>query len=148
MRLPRTFPWSQWAPKIGTRNTSTSANPYPYPTHANPTPHQIFHLPQSATKAEVKARCSYTLRRRAKHTKLSAGQILSWCGYTIRIPLSAVPCLPVQRRPASKQSLLRTTRSEASLGLPQPQENRRGPGQTFTTSALQCGVLSNADVLK
>lgn len=32
-------------------------NPYPYPLHSNPTPHQIFHLPKSATKEDVKARC-------------------------------------------------------------------------------------------
>ncbi|EKM54153.1 uncharacterized protein PHACADRAFT_209970 [Phanerochaete carnosa HHB-10118-sp] len=38
------------------RLASTSANPYPYPTNLNPTPHQIFHLPRSSTKAEVKAR--------------------------------------------------------------------------------------------
>ncbi|KAI0344557.1 hypothetical protein BDW22DRAFT_1326270 [Trametopsis cervina] len=35
---------------------STSANPYPYPLHTNPTPHQIFHLPRTATQADVKAR--------------------------------------------------------------------------------------------
>ncbi|KAI0812327.1 hypothetical protein BC629DRAFT_931986 [Irpex lacteus] len=38
------------------RHASTSANPYPYPNTANPTPHQIFHLPRSATQADVKAR--------------------------------------------------------------------------------------------
>ncbi|KAI0686840.1 hypothetical protein BC835DRAFT_1378184 [Cytidiella melzeri] len=46
------------------RSGSTSANPFPYPTHvARPTPHQIFHLPPSATQADVKARCKhfYTL---------------------------------------------------------------------------------------
>ena len=42
------------------RLASTSANPYPYPTTSNPTPHQIFHLPLSATKAEVRARCLYS----------------------------------------------------------------------------------------
>ncbi|KAI0824075.1 hypothetical protein BC628DRAFT_1539456 [Trametes gibbosa] len=38
------------------RTASTSANPYPFPKNAHPTPHQIFHLPQSATRADVKAR--------------------------------------------------------------------------------------------
>ncbi|KAI0780291.1 hypothetical protein C8Q74DRAFT_1169424, partial [Fomes fomentarius] len=38
------------------RSASTSANPYPFPANAHPTPHQIFHLPKSATRADVKAR--------------------------------------------------------------------------------------------
>ncbi|KAI0093409.1 hypothetical protein BDY19DRAFT_990053 [Irpex rosettiformis] len=38
------------------RHASTSANPYPYPNNSSPTPHQIFHLPRSATQADVKAR--------------------------------------------------------------------------------------------
>ncbi|OCH89029.1 hypothetical protein OBBRIDRAFT_779137 [Obba rivulosa] len=38
------------------RRFSSSANPYPFPTNANPTPHQIFHLPPSATRDQVKAR--------------------------------------------------------------------------------------------
>ncbi|KAI8975838.1 hypothetical protein BD414DRAFT_555677 [Trametes punicea] len=38
------------------RTASTSANPYPFPTNAHPTPHQIFHLPKDATRADVKAR--------------------------------------------------------------------------------------------
>ncbi|EPT04956.1 hypothetical protein FOMPIDRAFT_12143, partial [Fomitopsis schrenkii] len=29
---------------------------FPFPTNANPTPHQIFHLPPSATRDEVKTR--------------------------------------------------------------------------------------------
>lgn len=33
-----------------------SSNPYPYPTHKSPTPHQIFHLPHSATENDIKAR--------------------------------------------------------------------------------------------
>ena len=32
-------------------------NPYPYPTHAKPTPHQIFHLSPGATQDEIKKRC-------------------------------------------------------------------------------------------
>jgi len=31
-------------------------NPYPYPTHAKPTPHQIFHLSPGATQDEIKRR--------------------------------------------------------------------------------------------
>ncbi|KAL1942795.1 hypothetical protein VTO73DRAFT_5035 [Trametes versicolor] len=37
-------------------SASTSANPYPFPKATHPTPHQIFHLPRSATRADVKAR--------------------------------------------------------------------------------------------
>lgn len=33
-----------------------STNPYPYPTQTNPQPHQIFHLPRSATQEDVKRR--------------------------------------------------------------------------------------------
>ncbi|KAH9479154.1 hypothetical protein JR316_0007737 [Psilocybe cubensis] len=47
----------------GASSSSSSAsssappkNPYPYPRHAKPTPYQIFHLPVSATQAEIKAR--------------------------------------------------------------------------------------------
>ncbi|KAL6300615.1 hypothetical protein BKA93DRAFT_740138 [Sparassis latifolia] len=38
------------------RNVSSSSNPFPYPTNANPTPHQIFHLSHSASRDQVKAR--------------------------------------------------------------------------------------------
>ncbi|KIM39520.1 hypothetical protein M413DRAFT_447011 [Hebeloma cylindrosporum] len=31
-------------------------NPFPYPSNAKPTPHQIFHLPFNATQAQIKAR--------------------------------------------------------------------------------------------
>ena len=44
---------------IQNRTASTSANPYPFPANSHPTPHQIFHLPKSATRADVKARCAY-----------------------------------------------------------------------------------------
>jgi hypothetical protein len=40
-------------------SSSSFTNPYPYPTHNNPTPHQIFHLPSSATENDVKARCMF-----------------------------------------------------------------------------------------
>ncbi|KAI0676160.1 hypothetical protein C8Q78DRAFT_372338 [Trametes maxima] len=29
---------------------------YPFPTHAHPSPHQIFHLPRSATQQQIKSR--------------------------------------------------------------------------------------------
>ncbi|KAI0930526.1 hypothetical protein AcV5_007215 [Taiwanofungus camphoratus] len=38
------------------RKASTSSNPFPFPTNVNPTPLQIFHLPPSASRDEVKAR--------------------------------------------------------------------------------------------
>lgn len=37
---------------------ASSSNPYPYPNNLNPTPHQIFHLPKGASRADVKARCT------------------------------------------------------------------------------------------
>ncbi|KAI0930527.1 hypothetical protein AcW1_009192 [Taiwanofungus camphoratus] len=46
------------------RKASTSSNPFPFPTNVNPTPLQIFHLPPSASRDEVKARCpSFTIRQ-------------------------------------------------------------------------------------
>ncbi|KZT72164.1 hypothetical protein DAEQUDRAFT_755351 [Daedalea quercina L-15889] len=41
---------------LGHRHVSSSANPFPFPTDANPTPHQIFHLPPNATRDDVKTR--------------------------------------------------------------------------------------------
>ncbi|CAA7261766.1 unnamed protein product [Cyclocybe aegerita] len=39
------------------QSTSSAAqNPFPYPTHRNPSPHQIFHLPRNATDADIKVR--------------------------------------------------------------------------------------------
>ncbi|KZT10607.1 uncharacterized protein LAESUDRAFT_643886 [Laetiporus sulphureus 93-53] len=38
------------------RHVSSSANPYPFPNNANPTPYQIFHLQPTATRDQVKAR--------------------------------------------------------------------------------------------
>ncbi|KAF8348230.1 hypothetical protein F5887DRAFT_637709 [Amanita rubescens] len=35
---------------------ATSDNPYPYPAHRNPTPHQIFHLPANASEENIKTR--------------------------------------------------------------------------------------------
>ena len=37
-------------------------NPYPYPTHAKPTPHQIFHLGPGATQGEIKKRCTSSIQ--------------------------------------------------------------------------------------
>lgn len=41
------------------RRASTSAgHAFPYPTHEQPTPHQIFHLPVGASQQDIKARCT------------------------------------------------------------------------------------------
>jgi hypothetical protein len=37
---------------------NSSTPPFPFPTHRNPTPHQIFHLPPGASQADIKARCT------------------------------------------------------------------------------------------
>src|SRR5258708_3703540 len=39
--------------------TATASEYIPFPTHPRPTPHQIFHLPQTATDAEIKSRCEW-----------------------------------------------------------------------------------------
>ncbi|KAH9971039.1 hypothetical protein BGW80DRAFT_1143559, partial [Lactifluus volemus] len=36
--------------------STSSTSPFPFPTHRNPTPHQIFHLPPGASQSEIKAR--------------------------------------------------------------------------------------------
>lgn len=43
------------------RRFSSSSPRFPYPEHPNPTPHQIFHLPRSATSNEIKDRCTSLL---------------------------------------------------------------------------------------
>ncbi|KAG8872336.1 hypothetical protein FRB97_007751 [Tulasnella sp. 331] len=39
-----------------TTSASSSKNPYPFPSHRNPTPHQIFHLDTTASDAQIKSR--------------------------------------------------------------------------------------------
>ena len=43
---------------VFSKETLSFQNPYPYPTHAKPTPHQIFHLGPGATQDEIKRRCT------------------------------------------------------------------------------------------
>ncbi|KAI0758535.1 hypothetical protein BC629DRAFT_1597966 [Irpex lacteus] len=42
---------------------STSSPKYPFPTHPHPTPHQIFHLPPSASQRDIKHRCTLRTRK-------------------------------------------------------------------------------------
>ncbi|SJK97392.1 uncharacterized protein ARMOST_00644 [Armillaria ostoyae] len=42
--------------RISRRSLATKPNSYPFPRSTNPTPHQIFHLPRSASPEDVKAR--------------------------------------------------------------------------------------------
>ena len=44
-------------PSASITTTASGSNPYPYPPHSKPTPHQIFHLPLTASQKEVKSRC-------------------------------------------------------------------------------------------
>src|ERR1700722_3469167 len=44
-----------------TRFSTAIKNPFPYPLHRNPTPHEIFHLPRDATPEAVKRRCKSAL---------------------------------------------------------------------------------------
>ncbi|KAK0504885.1 hypothetical protein EDD18DRAFT_1126825 [Armillaria luteobubalina] len=41
---------------ISRRSLATKPNSYPFPRSTNPTPHQIFHLPRSASPEDIKAR--------------------------------------------------------------------------------------------
>ncbi|KAF8444656.1 hypothetical protein L210DRAFT_3394257 [Boletus edulis BED1] len=52
----RTWDLLRYVAHRSCRHASTSSNPYPYPTHPNPQPHQIFHLPRSATQKQIKER--------------------------------------------------------------------------------------------
>ncbi|KAI0248772.1 hypothetical protein BJV78DRAFT_1130825 [Lactifluus subvellereus] len=42
--------------RLASTSTSSTSPKFPFPTHRNPTPHQIFHLPPGASQAEIKAR--------------------------------------------------------------------------------------------
>jgi len=43
---------------VFTRQTNTSTRHlFPFPPRTNPTPHEIFHLPRSASQNEIKTRC-------------------------------------------------------------------------------------------
>lgn len=51
-------PFSQ-SSRLGKRcrySSNSSNNSLPFPTYANPSPHQIFHLPRSASQEEIKKR--------------------------------------------------------------------------------------------
>jgi hypothetical protein len=38
--------------------SSSTSSRFPFPSHRNPTPHQIFHLLPGASQADIKARCT------------------------------------------------------------------------------------------
>lgn len=40
--------------------TTSSKHPFPFPHRTNPTPHEIFHLPRSASQADIKSRCEHS----------------------------------------------------------------------------------------
>ena len=44
-----------------TQHTRRDTGPYAFPTHANPTPYEIFHLPVGATQNAIKGRCKLRL---------------------------------------------------------------------------------------
>ncbi|KAF8973026.1 hypothetical protein BDZ97DRAFT_646494 [Flammula alnicola] len=46
----------QTSTQASSSSTKQTDNPFPYPTHRNPTPHQLFHLPHNATESDIKAR--------------------------------------------------------------------------------------------
>ncbi|KAJ3814148.1 hypothetical protein EV368DRAFT_39722 [Lentinula lateritia] len=42
--------------RLSSSNYSTKSQSFPFPKHANPTPHQIFHLPANASQDDIKNR--------------------------------------------------------------------------------------------
>ncbi|KJA27850.1 hypothetical protein HYPSUDRAFT_35019 [Hypholoma sublateritium FD-334 SS-4] len=44
------------ASQASTAAETQTPNSFPYPSHRNPTPHQLFHLPHNATESDIKAR--------------------------------------------------------------------------------------------
>lgn len=57
-----------------TSASSSTSPPFPFPTHRNPTPHQIFHLPPGASQSDIKAR--YYELARTFHPDAPAAQAL------------------------------------------------------------------------
>lgn len=51
-------------------STATSA-PFPFPTHRHPKPHEIFHLAQGSSQAEIKSRCKPCIALCFKCSKIS-----------------------------------------------------------------------------
>ncbi|KAG7098893.1 hypothetical protein E1B28_000793 [Marasmius oreades] len=51
--VPPFFQCIRYRPRY---SSSSSSNHFAFPTHANPTPHQIFNLPQGASQVEIKER--------------------------------------------------------------------------------------------
>lgn len=60
--------------RLASTSTSSTSPPYPFPTHRNPTPHQIFHLSAGASQADIKAR--YYELARTFHPDAPAAQAL------------------------------------------------------------------------
>lgn len=62
--------------QVFTKELPSFQNPYPYPTHAKPTPHQIFHLSPGATQDEIKKRCTSSIRNLS--LPLDSNSLLQW----------------------------------------------------------------------
>jgi len=76
--LPCSYPHlNHFTSRIRFASVSTSSSTstrFPFPAHRNPTPHQIFHLPLSASQAEIKTR--YYELARTFHPDSPASQAL------------------------------------------------------------------------
>ncbi|EIW75286.1 hypothetical protein CONPUDRAFT_147375 [Coniophora puteana RWD-64-598 SS2] len=71
---PSTSSVTQIYQGIRVRNGSTTSNTlYAFPTHPNPTPHQIFHLPRGASQHDVKARYYDLVRAHHPDSALARG---------------------------------------------------------------------------
>ncbi|KAF9047202.1 hypothetical protein BDZ89DRAFT_978967, partial [Hymenopellis radicata] len=64
------------------RCASSSAHGFPFPSHAQPTPHQIFHLPLNASQQDIKRR--YYDLVRVYHPDSPACRALSSADRTVR----------------------------------------------------------------
>ena len=76
-------------------------NPYPYPTHAKPTAHQIFHLAPGATQDEIKKRCTSICPLDSKFFLITIKQQQTTISFvhTTRIHFMLVFPLVIQQKP-------------------------------------------------
>ncbi|KAF9568245.1 hypothetical protein CPC08DRAFT_732699 [Agrocybe pediades] len=117
-----------------TASTKAAHNPYPYPTHRNPTPHQLFHLPRDATKSEIKARyyelvrvyhpdrASQTVDPEIAHARFRA-ITNAYDALNGKIPMNADPLKPHPTAEAHANSEARYRRTAAYRAMRQRQQN-------------------------
>ncbi|KAG8988423.1 hypothetical protein FRB95_009490 [Tulasnella sp. JGI-2019a] len=98
-------------------SASSSRNPYPFPTHRNPTPRQIFHLDVNATSADIKSRYYELVKLYHPDTAAKDGMSPKAC----RERFQRITVAYTQLRRGSRKSKLPT--------VSDVQPNRRWTGQ-------------------